>query len=352
MKKAIDLQAQIDTSGNHQAAATALEQAFAQTNPGMKLTVKEVVPAGAQSATMRVYIQGEQPAPKDFEATATDALRKAINHLQGGVGVAGAHVAGVVNITEAENDEEEIDVFLPPPGVAPAAGGVLAPLPVRSFNRPADFPTNAHHPLPPQNNFQGCPSNGDGGDPALNRRKNRLDSITWNTLQVNSILQLDWPAGVQGKKRSTWSQQDKDKVSRFEGVAVQLEGFLAGMKVEGPESCNCHADKPGVDYHLWLAADAATATFRDPQSHLDGRARSVVAEVGPRVRAVKPDMKDSKIKPLVDGKTRVRLSGWLMLDQEHADQVGKTRGTIWEIHPIIKFEFQKNGQWVSLDGGN
>jgi hypothetical protein len=77
-----------------------------------------------------------------------------------------------------------------------------------------------------------------------------------------------------------------------------------------------------------------------------------VAEVSPRVRAVKPGMNSTKIKLLVDGKTRVRLSGWLMLDQEHAEQIGKTRGTLWEIHPIIIFEFQKNGQWVALDGGN
>jgi hypothetical protein len=352
MKKAIDLQAQVNTSGNHQAAAVALEQSFTQTNPGMKLTVKEVEPDGPQTATMRVYIQGEQPAPKDFEATATDALRKAIIKLQSGTGVAGTHVAGVINIVEAENAEEDIDVILPPAGIAPAAGGVLAPLPVRSFNRPPDLPPNAHHPLPPQNVFGGCPSNGDGGDPALNRRKNRLDSIPWIPLQVSSILQMDWPPGIQGKKRANWTQQDNDNVVRFEGVAVQVEGFLAGMKVEGPESCNCHADVPGVDYHLWLAADAETARFRDPQAHIDGRARSVVAEVGPRVRDVKPDMNSTKIQPLVDGQTKVRLSGWLMLDQEHADQVGKTRGTIWEIHPIIIFEVEKNGQWVALDGGN
>jgi len=352
MKKAINLQAQINTSGNHQAAAAALKQAFAETNPAMKLTVKEVVPAGAQTATLRVYIQGEQPAPKDFQATAADALRKAITKLQAGPAVAGAHVAGVVNITEEENAEEDVDVLLPPAAIIPAAGGVLAPLPPRTFIRPQNLPANAHHPLPPQNTFDGCPSNGDGGDPALNRRKNRLDSIPWNILTIDDILRMDWPAGVQDKKRSTWAQSDKDKVSSFEGVAVQVEGFLAGMKVEDEESCNCHAKKPGVDYHLWLVADTATATFRDPQTHLDGRARSVVAEVSPRVRAVKPDMSSTKIKALVDGKTRVRLSGWLMLDQEHAEQLGKTRGTLWEIHPIIIFEFQKNGQWVTLDGGN
>jgi len=34
----------------------------------------------------------------------------------------------------------------------------------------------------------------------------------------------------------------------------------------------------------------------------------------------------------------VRISGWLMLDPEHPDQLGKTRGTIWEIHPVMKLK--------------
>ena len=38
-----------------------------------------------------------------------------------------------------------------------------------------------------------------------------------------------------------------------------------------------------------------------------------------------------------------------MLDPEHPDQVGKTRGTIWEIHPIMFIEVEQQGKWVSLD---
>jgi len=45
----------------------------------------------------------------------------------------------------------------------------------------------------------------------------------------------------------------------------------------------------------------------------------------------------------------VRVSGWLLLDQEHPDQVGRTRGTIWEVHPIMRFEVQRGGRWVALD---
>jgi len=41
----------------------------------------------------------------------------------------------------------------------------------------------------------------------------------------------------------------------------------------------------------------------------------------------------------------VRVSGWLMLDPEHPDQVSKTRGTIWEIHRLCgsKWSVAANG---------
>ena len=37
------------------------------------------------------------------------------------------------------------------------------------------------------------------------------------------------------------------------------------------------------------------------------------------------------------------------LDPEHPDQVDNTRGTIWEIHPIMQIEVQQQGRWVALD---
>jgi hypothetical protein len=39
------------------------------------------------------------------------------------------------------------------------------------------------------------------------------------------------------------------------------------------------------------------------------------------------------------------------MDPEHPDQVGKTRGTIWEIHPIMQIETQGLGAWKPLDSG-
>jgi hypothetical protein len=46
--------------------------------------------------------------------------------------------------------------------------------------------------------------------------------------------------------------------------------------------------------------------------------------------------------------TRVRLSGWLLLDTEHPEEVGRTRGTIWEIHPVMRIEARRGNRWVDI----
>ena len=115
---------------------------------------------------------------------------------------------------------------------------------------------------------------------------------------------------------------------------MQVEGYLAGAKKQGPESCNCHSAND-VDNHLWVVA-----------SPNQDRTQSVVAEITPRVRAMHPGWAFSRVSALVDGETKVRISGWLLFDQEHPDQVGKTRGTIWEIHPIIAFDVLRGNTWV------
>ena len=128
-----------------------------------------------------------------------------------------------------------------------------------------------------------------------------------------------------------------------EAAAETLEAEEAGAKREGPESCNCHSveDK---DYHLWLVADP----------HHD-RSKSVVVEVSPRMLARHAELSFDHIRPLVDGRTKVRISGWLMLDQEHPEQLpGRgphtTRATLWELHPIAAIEVPQGDQWVPLGG--
>ena len=79
------------------------------------------------------------------------------------------------------------------------------------------------------------------------------------------------------------------------------------------------------------------------------RLESVVAEVTPRVRARHPGWTISRLRDLMNKQTRIRVSGWLMMDAEHPDQIGKTRGSIWEIHPILEIEVETSFGWQPLD---
>jgi len=61
-----------------------------------------------------------------------------------------------------------------------------------------------------------------------------------------------------------------------------------------------------------------------------------------------PGWTKAKLTALATSKSRVRVSGWILMDPEHPDQVGKTRATLWEIHPIVKIEVFSGGKWREL----
>src|SRR6266852_2418566 len=91
MKKGINLQAKIHAGPGGaltpSSIGQALPAAFAQANPGLRLTVKSVSPADADgNATLRVYIEGEQDPAADFAALTRGALNKAIAAMNPGGG--------------------------------------------------------------------------------------------------------------------------------------------------------------------------------------------------------------------------------------------------------------------------
>ncbi|HEX6536711.1 MAG TPA: hypothetical protein VF041_19140 [Gemmatimonadaceae bacterium] len=195
-------------------------------------------------------------------------------------------------------------------------------------------------PTPKEITFDGCPPVGDGGDAELNRLKNRVDEGNWVPVRFDDIAKLPWPRSVERAPRRRWSAADRRAVGRFEGIPVSVEGFVAGAKVEGPETPNCHgAASKYRDWHVWLA----------PAPGKDRRG-SIVVETTPRVRTQHPEWRISALRVAAKRGERVRISGWLMLDPEHPDQVGRTRGTIWEIHPILRIDVRRGSAWVPLDG--
>ncbi len=195
-------------------------------------------------------------------------------------------------------------------------------------------------PKPVSLTFMGCPPSGSGGDPVLNTLKNRIDEAPWHSTTISDLLALTWPEAIEQKPRARWSTQDTEAVARHEGSPVQVEGYLLSAKKMSPETCNCRS-VDYVDYHLWIADD--------PNK---GREQSLVIEIAPRVQSYHPEWTLRRLQQLARDREKVRISGWLLMDPEHPDQIGKTRGTIWEIHPIMQIETSLLGRWSPLDEGS
>lgn len=293
-----------------------------------------------------LYVEGDRPAPEDFKQLATNTIQElwaAPAMPATAEGLAGAPAAPQTQLVRMGDWEDYDETETLPVGgdeTLFAAGGrgqgCIAPVTGGAPVASAPLPVDTARPAPVDATFDGCPPGGTGSDQDQNTLKNRTDTGDWQLTTAGAILALDVPAGLS-KQRSEWSGDDQAAIGHYEGLPLQVVGYLAGARVEGPESCNCHS-VADVDYHLWLVDTAGT-----------GRDSSVVCEVSPRVRANHPNWSIDKICPLVNNQTQVRISGWLMMDPLHPDQVGNTRGTTWEIHPIIAFEVAQNGGWVALD---
>jgi hypothetical protein len=187
--------------------------------------------------------------------------------------------------------------------------------------------------------YRGCPAEGDGGDGAFNRLKNRVDSTTFVATTFAQLLALGWPRAIEGRYRSEWGLVNRRRVGADEGRPLAVEGFFSWARQAGPEGVNCHRQSPDArDWHIWLVGTRAGA-----------RSRSIVVEATPPVRERHPRWSIETIRELGRQGKRVRVSGWLLMDAEHPDQLNRTRGSLWEIHPVIAIEIDDNGGWVRLD---
>jgi hypothetical protein len=53
-------------------------------------------------------------------------------------------------------------------------------------------------------------------------------------------------------------------------------------------------------------------------------------------------------RSIINTKAKVRITGWLMWDYEHKEQLGNTRRTLWEVHPIHSIQVLHGNRWVAL----
>lgn len=207
------------------------------------------------------------------------------------------------------------------------------------------FAPNWDKPVPPPTTFTGpdgeCGPTGSGGDTFTNLRKNRTDDaqsyheVTWKAIQS-----LPYPNAA--KSLAQWTPQEMAQIQPYEGVPVTVVGYIVKIKVEdggAGESTNCHFANPEeVDWHVPFAEHPG-----------DGEATSVVIETTPRIRKSHPNWTAANLAPWVGSQAPVRVSGWTLLDPEHRAHLGKFRSTLWEVHPVMKIEVFKNGQWVDAD---
>ena len=215
-------------------------------------------------------------------------------------------------------------------------------LPLTRFSRKgADVLERAPKPPPIDSEFKGCGPGGSQPDYALNLRKNRIDTAaTYVAVPFQVIARLPWPRQAALRFRNQWARGERSDVARYEGAPVQLAGYMMSFKLEIPEPPNCYSgDADNKDYHIWL-------TLRPHEN----RKRSVVVEITPRVRVFHPGWTEATLRTLVDSQIPVRVSGWLMLDQMHPEQVNQHRITLWEVHPITRIERQRSdSSWATLD---
>lgn len=187
--------------------------------------------------------------------------------------------------------------------------------------------------------LMGVGPDGVRGDKVLNRLKNRTSlPEEFKDYTVNDILKLQSDVLFQeGRRiRDRWYPSARLYAQKMEAQGVRITGHLVRAKKAGAESSNGYVDSLR-NFTLWLA-DKPNAEKR----------QMMIAEVTPRWQYVFPDWQFSEFKRLADQNARVRVSGWLLWDQEFGANVERSRGTQWEVHPVTMFEVYEDGEWREL----
>ena len=180
---------------------------------------------------------------------------------------------------------------------------------------------------------------GSGGDGMLNREKNRftapLDVEDQTIAQIEAIPSTLLSESGR-RKRSNWPAASEDYVEQEERRGVRVVGYLIHAKESGAESCNGYSDVLH-DFHVWIS-DSPTSD----------KSNGMIVEITPRWKSVHADWQLRTLEKLSNEHAQLRITGWLMWDEEHPDEVGKSRATQWEVHPVTNLEVRSGGAWVAL----
>lgn len=162
-----------------------------------------------------------------------------------------------------------------------------------------------------------------------------------------------------GKRRKDLSFEDRKKLEPFEKQLVSLTGYVVLAYPGPPESTNCSS----VDFHDWHLEICEKPSDHPPQPgdptpiicEITPRTQTAIFKAGIRVQEMTAFFRRSDLSYESTGHKaqRVRLTGYLLWDDEHNDvkdvgtsikTIGRSkyhnpwRSTAWEIHPVLKIE--------------
>jgi hypothetical protein len=199
-----------------------------------------------------------------------------------------------------------------------------------------------------------------------NKLKNRwvadLSGLAVKSFDVAGLLKhiADFDALTKGKRRKDLSFDEKRRLDILEAPIVSLTGYLV-LAYPGPaETCNCG----NVDFHDWHLEVFEQSPGHPPQPgdptplicEITPRTQNAIYHEGIRIQELAAFFRRPDVTYESTGHKaqKVRLTGYLLWDDEHNDDtkdVGTTirsiarnryhnpwRATAWEIHPVIKIE--------------
>jgi hypothetical protein len=233
--------------------------------------------------------------------------------------------------------------------------------PAPNAGKPPLFPSAAATSIDALCGLGGTP----GTEAAQNAAKNNFCALgAAGPITIQAMVNLQ--TSVQSNKAISFGNSAKHPLSARpgpmtnraplqalgEGKPVVLQGFVLAAEQEGEESVNCGKAVPddAVDHDIHISiVDSASNT---------NECSGIVAEMIPHHRpaAWTPAALDAVAKAHL----MVRVTGQLMFDSSHTPCVAGAaiegdpkRASLWEIHPIYKFEVCPSGKcattgWVDL----
>lgn len=200
------------------------------------------------------------------------------------------------------------------------------------------FPPNLARATPLAKPYQGCPATGQGGDSALNALLNRTDDAPpggYRQTDISTVMTIPTTPQAENKPRSAWTADEAKRVGLYEGAAVRTTGWVVAARQLGPDPANC-GSAANRDWALWIGTGAG-----------DAMNTTLIVILTPQVMAQRPGWTDYSLKRIV-GQV-VRVSGYMLYDQEPSPVVGANRATTWVIGPVTHLETYYQNQWINLD---